>query len=556
METVRETDKRINGLFVVMMLALGLLARWLLFDFQSGDFVSFLAGWMEECHKAGGWAYVAIDPLRSDASSFNYGCMYQYVICILTMFRGTLPDLYLIKIVSVFFDILCALAAAGIVYEVSEKNERKTLIAFGAVIALPSIVLNSAAWAQADSIYTFFLLMSFLMCLKERHLATWVFFGLSLSLKLQAMFFLPFLLIAWLLKKTKLRYVVAAAAAYLVTLLPAYLLGRPMYSLMEVYTSQVGLYTQLSMNYPNIYTVIPDNIDVWLQELLIPSGVVITVMLLTVLAYVVYTGRMQVTKMFLLTLAVFSMELVVFCLPVMHERYGYAAGLLALLYGLFGAKRLACAVGIEALTLATYARFLFSSTVIKLYPLAAVLLLILLIIGADLWQQMDPCNAENLEARTRQGKKNLQKVSVGAVTQIQTEPEKEATPDIKETPDTKEASDTVETEGEINVDFTAPEYISEAAAAGVPRVSDIHHAMEEGIDLKLQPQEGDAPEDVMNLDELGVPTVSDIVDAADFTIPGTDDGTDRDRKMPEQETTGYHAPTLEELFGAEYATDR
>ena len=542
METVRETDKRINILFVVMMLALGLLARWLLFDFQSGDFVSFLAGWMEECSEAGGWAYVAIDPLRSSSSSFNYGCMYQYVICILTMFRGMLPDLYLIKIVSVLFDILCAVAAAGIVYEVSDKNVRKTLIAFAAVIALPSIVLNSAAWAQADSIYTFFLLMSFLMCLKERHLETWVFFGLAVSLKLQAMFFLPFLLIAWLLKKTKLRYVVAAVAAYLLTLLPAYLLGRPVYSLMEVYTSQVGLYTQLSMNYANIYTVIPDNIDVWLQELLIPSGVVITMMLLTILAYVIYTGRMQVTKMFLLTLAVFSMELVVFCLPVMHERYGYAAGLLALLYGLFGAKRLACAVGIEALTLATYARFLFSSTVIKLYPLAAVLLLILLIIGADLWEQMNPYNTQNLEVRTRQGKEALQKISVGAVTQTELHQE--------------EASDTEETEGEINVDFTTSGYMSEAAAAGVPRVSDVHQAMEEGIDLKLQPQEGDAPEDVMNLDELGVPTVSEISDAADFSIPASTDGTERDRTMPEQETAGYHAPTLEELFGAEYATDR
>ena len=508
MEKAGKTNKGINGLFVIVMLALGLLARWLLFEFQSGDFVSFLSGWMKECSIAGGWAYVAIDPLRSSASSFNYGCMYQYVICILSMFRGTLPDLYLIKIVSVLFDVLCAAAAAGIVYEVSEKDARKSAVAFAVVMALPSVVLNSGAWAQADSIYTFFLLAALWMCLKEKHFLTWVFFGLSVSLKLQALFLLPFLVMAWLLKKTRLRYALAGIAAYLLTMLPAYLLGRPVYSLMEVYTSQVGLYTQLSMNYPNIYTVIPDNVDVWLQQMLIPAGVIITLMLLAILAYVVYTGRTRVTKLFLLTLAVFSMELVVFCLPVMHERYGYAAGILAILYGLFGAKRFSCAVGIEALTLATYARFLFSSTVIKLYPLAAVLLLILLIIGWDLWAQM------------------------------------------------KEESHTEEDKGETSVDFTASEYLSEAAAAGVPRVSDVHQAMEEGIDLKLQPQEGDAPEDVMNLDELGVPTVSKVTDAADFTIPVPDSSTERDRRMPEQETGEYHAPTLEELFGAEYATDR
>lgn len=529
METIQETDKKINGLFVLVILALGILARWLLFDFQSGDFVSFLAGWMEECTKAGGWNYVAIDPLRSNASTFNYGCMYQYVICFLAMFRGMLPDVYLIKIVSVVFDVLCAIAAAGVAYEVSERNARKSVLAFAVVLSMPSVILNSGAWAQADSLYTFFLLLSLWMLLKERHFATWVFFGLSVSLKLQALFFLPFLLIAWLLKKTQLRYSIAAVAAYLLTLLPAYLLGRPAYSLVEVYTSQVGLYTQLSMNYPNIYTVIPDQIDEGLQQLLIPAGVVITIMLLTILAYICYTKRLYATKMFLLTLAVFSMEMTVFCLPVMHERYGYAAGILAFLYGLFGAKRLGSAVMIEALTLATYARFLFSSTVIKLYPLAAVLLIVILIIGADLWAQMNPHSEPQVSARTRQGRENAQKVTVSASTV---------------------------TESEVKVDPMAPEYISEAAAAGVPRVTDIHQAITDGVDLKLRPQEGDAPEDVMNLDDLGVPTVDQVRNAADFTIPAPDNGTDRDRRKPEPETEAFHAPTLEELFGAEYATDR
>lgn len=504
MENAYKTDKRINGLFLLIAAALGVAARWVMFDIQSGDYMSFLANWMEECTKAGGWSYIAIDPLRSELSTFNYSVGYQYVICLLAMLRGTLPDLYLIKIVSVIFDVLCAAAAYGIVRLVTENDKRKACVAFAVVLAMPTTVMNSAAWAQADSIYSFFLLMSLYFLLKERPLWTWVFFGLALAFKLQAILFLPFLIIAWLLKKTELLYIFVAAVVYVLSMVPAYLIGRPVYSLIEVYTAQVELYTQLSMNYPNIYTVIPDNIDVYIQQMLIPAGVILTVFLFVILAYICYTKRFAVTKLSLLTLAVFTFELAVFCLPVMHERYAYAASVMAFLYGLTGRRRFAAAVFIEALTIATYARFLFSSTVIKLYPLAAVLLLIILFIAADLWTQM-------------------------------------------QIPETEEE----------DVDGTEHGYISEAAAHGVPRVSDVSQALSEGKDLQLKPQEGDAPEDVLTFPEETVPTLDAIVpQQEEAQAVSAAPGTDRDRTQPEQTTQAFHAPTLEELFGAEYATDK
>ncbi len=505
-----QTKKLWNGEFIFLMLLLGIAARWMLFDIQSGDYVSFLLPWIEEARGAGGWAYVAIDPLRSQASSFNYSPMYQYIICALSMIRLEIPELYLIKIVSVVFDLLCAIAAYGIVYEASEKDTRKATLAFGVTLALPTVMLNSAAWAQADAIYSFFLLLSLWMLLKGKHFLTWLFFGLSLTFKLQALFFLPFLMIAWLLKKTKLRYMFVPVILLCVSMLPAYLLGRPLYSLIEVYTAQVNLYKQLSMNYPNIYTVIPDVINGTLQDQLIRTGVVVTMMLLVMLAYVIYTKTFTVTKQFLLALAVFSMELVVFTLPVMHERYGFAAGLLAMLYGLFGKRRFGIAVGIEALSLATYARFLFSSTVIKLYPLAAVLLLLLLFMAADLWDQMQ-----------------------------RNEPE-----------DTSEEED----------------YFSDAAAAGVPRVSDVQKALSQGKQLRLKRQAGDVRERERRqhmppyepLEETPPEIEEEIASEISMTQEVVSDaGTDRDRVQPEQEeNAAYHAPTMEELFGKEYATDK
>ena len=72
----------------------------------------------------------------------------------------------------------------------------------------------------------------------------------------------------------------------------------------------------------------------------------------------------------------------------MHERYGFIAEIFAFIYGLFGWKRMCIAIGFEVLTLITYTRYLFGSTIAYLYPLTGIMLVLILFVGYDLYQQM------------------------------------------------------------------------------------------------------------------------------------------------------------------------
>ena len=124
------------------------------------------------------------------------------------------------------------------------------------------------------------------------------------------------------------------------------------------------------------------------RSYLTSAGMMITVMLMGFLAYYTYQKKFRITPQYMLTLVVFTGELITFCLPCMHERYGFIAEIFAFIYGLFGWKRMCIAIGFEVLTLITYTRYLFGSTIAYLYPLTGIMLVLILFVGYDLYQQM------------------------------------------------------------------------------------------------------------------------------------------------------------------------
>lgn len=67
-----------------------------------------------------------------------------------------------------------------------------------------------------------------------------LFFGLALSFKLQAVFFLPVLLIMMLVNRQRLVAVLAIPAAFAAMLVPAWLAGRSLSSLLMVYPNQIS----------------------------------------------------------------------------------------------------------------------------------------------------------------------------------------------------------------------------------------------------------------------------------------------------------------------------
>lgn len=372
--------------FCVVMLGLGIAVRLSLFDFESGDYSFFLSTWMKECHEAGGFPYLGITPGISDDSTINYGCMYQYIIVLLHYIGGN--DLHMLKTVSVIFDMICAVTVCRIAYLVTGGNVKKSLMAFGAVMFLPTCVLNSGAWAQCDSVYTAFALLAIYHLMKGNNARFFIYLAISYSFKQQAIFIIPFAIILWLKGKVKIRYIFLFPITFLLTLIPALVAGREFKELISIYLKQVTTYSRLSMNYPNIYSFVAEGISKETSLMLISCGTVCCILLLGVMAYYLRDKDFEVNSLYMVTLAVFTVLVCLYTLPVMQERYGYIAELLLVAYGITSYKRMGICAVVQAISVITYSRFLFGSTVTALWPLSFMNLAVILVIGYDLYMQM------------------------------------------------------------------------------------------------------------------------------------------------------------------------
>ena len=375
-------------LFFTILTCLGLYFRLTLFTVKSGDYVKAFADWMRECHAAGGFAYLGIKPGVSEASTFDYNCLFQYVIVILHYIGGSIPDIYLVKSVPVLFDFICAVTIFRIVYYVTDNNLTKSMMAYAVMMFLPTAVLNSAAWAQNDSIYTAFVLLSFLHILKRNDNRAFIYLAFAYSFKQQAIFFVPFVVLIWLKNKIKIRYVFWIPVIHVLAMVPAAIAGRSWGDLLGTYGRQVQMFSRLTMNYPSIYTIVTSDLSGPVRKVLISAGTMATVIIMGILAYYVYKKNFDLTGKYMVTLVVFTAEVCCFCLPAMHERYGYIPEVMAVIYGIISIKRVPVCVALQVITMITYTRYLFGSTVLTLWPLSIAMLAVIMIVGYDLYLQM------------------------------------------------------------------------------------------------------------------------------------------------------------------------
>ena len=375
-------------LFFTILSCLGVYFRLSLFGIRSGDYVKAFADWMRECHAAGGFAYLGIKPGVSEASTFDYNCLFQYVIVILHYIGGSIPDIYLVKSVPVLFDFICAITVFRIVYHITDKNLTKAMMSYGVMMFLPTAVLNSAAWAQNDSIYTAFVLLSLLHFMKRNDNRAFIYLAFAYSFKQQAIFFVPFVVLMWLKNKIKIRYVLWIPVVHVLAMVPAAIAGRSWGDLLGTYGRQVQMFSRLTMNYPSIYTIVSGDLSSAGRKILISAGTMATVIIMGVLAYYVYKKNFEVTGKYMVTLVVFTAEICCFCLPAMHERYGYIPEVVAVIYAILSIKRVPVCVALQVITMITYTRYLFGSTVLTLWPLSIAMLVVIMVVGYDLYLQM------------------------------------------------------------------------------------------------------------------------------------------------------------------------
>ncbi|OBA60003.1 hypothetical protein [Gordonia sp. 852002-10350_SCH5691597] len=366
-----------------VVLAVGLGVRWYFLDRQTMDYQNFLSRWYDTLDQQGFGAF------REQFADYNYP--YLDLIWLLTVLH--VPSLIGIKALSIIFDVALASLAYRIV---ALRTDRFWLqaFAFGVVFLLPSVIMNSAWWGQADAVYTacvvagiYFLLRAqrsdtregdtsegdsgrqahvwnrSALNVREWKVRAWnpyvsnsvvacVFFGLAISFKLQAIFVLPVVL--WLLVRRRIPWyaLLAIPAVYVLLDIPAVLAGASWSTALSVYLNQTDSYKQLTLGAANLYQLIPISGDAtWLAHL----GIGLAALVIVVFLAWSLWKKPAVTPASILVVATASAAVVPFLLPAMHDRYFYAVEILSVIAAFYLPLRfIAVPVLIQASAIGVY----------------------------------------------------------------------------------------------------------------------------------------------------------------------------------------------------------
>lgn len=245
----------------------------------------------------------------------NYTPFYSYLLLIATRFDWLGQPLSLVKAISVIFEFGCAIVVAQMVWRITKAPLRASL-AFCAVWLAPTVLFNGAMWGQADSIWTFFVLVSVARFMRDRNGV--LPFAAACSVKAQGVFLGPFVLGMILRRNIHLAWLAAIPGAYAILAIPVLVAGRSVASVLGVYLDQANTYHRLTMNAANVWIFAggtPYTVGV-------AAGLVLAAA--SGLALSIFLAQSKRTgPEFILLAACVSLILMPYLLPKMHERYFY-----------------------------------------------------------------------------------------------------------------------------------------------------------------------------------------------------------------------------------------
>ena len=293
----------------------------LLLDYQSQDYQVFLSQWAAAFRDNGGFAAVKL-PIG------NYNAPYLYFLAAISYLP--LPDLYLIKLFSVLFDVVLAWGGFRLVGQLCPGDRDRPLLCFCVLLLLPTAVANGAFWGQCDALYGALVVHALACALEKRPCASLALLGVAFSFKLQTVFVLPLWGALVLLGWAPLRALLCFPAAYAATCVPALLLGKPLGDILGVYLGQ----TQegagaLNYNSPSLFGLFPYGAE--LEEgFWAPVGIGLAFALVLAVLLALLVRRRRVSDAALLSAGAVLAIGVPFLLPYMHDRYLYLADVLTL----------------------------------------------------------------------------------------------------------------------------------------------------------------------------------------------------------------------------------
>jgi Gpi18-like mannosyltransferase len=322
---------------------------------SGGDYETFLKPWVDFIKNHGYFS-----ALKYDFS--NYTPVYQYFLVIIAK-TGWNP-LYAIKILSIIFEYVTAYFIAALLYEKTGKKYLK-LAAFAIFPLLPTVLINSSYWGQCDSIYVSFIVASLFFFFKNKTVFSFLFLGIAFAFKLQPIIIFPFFFVLLLKNQVRWYHFLIIPTVYIISILPAWFAGRPWNELLTIYVNQQAHYSDVCLNFPNIYVWINHNsCHLPVFNLPIMSGIdllaIKNIGLIFTAAFCLISGYILKGKKYnfsfdsTIKLAFLCSILIPFILPGMHERYMFLGDTLSVIYLLLFAQRLYIPFGVITVSTVSY----------------------------------------------------------------------------------------------------------------------------------------------------------------------------------------------------------
>lgn len=383
---------RMDLCYLAALTLIGLGIRVILRVVITDDWLMYWDPWISDL-KEMGFSYLATD-------RYDYTPTFVYILWVISR----LP----INPMTAYKGLHCVLdfVAAGILGKMIWKvtgSKRKGVLSYGLFLIVPTIWANSALWAQCDIIFMTFLLLCFYFLFEERPCLAMFFYGMSFVFKLQSLFIFPFLVILWVNKKVDLKHFLWIPALYFLSIVPAWIAGRPLMDLINIYMAQGAQDVwSLSIKWPNIYQIIGNQF--FLLEYA-SAGTWLILGILMVIMYAMAQKRYRITREFIVQMALFFAILTPWFLPHMHERYGCVADILAIIYAMMNTKKFYFPLVQILVSFNSYMAYLshLGSDEPTIYygVWAFVELGLLVLVGLDIWRYMrNPENQLPMENET------------------------------------------------------------------------------------------------------------------------------------------------------------
>ena len=294
--------------------------RAALFDYETPDYQDFLRVWVGFFRDHGGFR-----ALKYEIG--NYNIPYLYFLALFSY--SEIRDLYLIKLLSVFFDVVLAYGSMQLLGKCTESVPKR-LFCFFAVLFWPTVVLNGALWGQCDSTYTALAVLGIYLALDDRPMLSMISITLSFGFKLQAVFVMPIYAVLWMIGKFNWKHFLIFPLTYVLLVLPAVLMGRPFVDTLMLYFNQTGsIGSGLNYNSPSVFAIIRD------ADPGVASGIAIFAAMIYMFAllFIAVLRYDRLSNRSVLALAVLLALGIPFILPHMHDRYFFPADALTLVMG-------------------------------------------------------------------------------------------------------------------------------------------------------------------------------------------------------------------------------